>query len=262
MSPATDSAGQPFEGRAFTPNPHAGDAGECDPELALALDHFFSPDTSSFGELVAERPIVELLDALRGARVLAPLMAEAGGFEITNKGALHEKSQELSVLHLEGPDGRPVSPIFSSVSSMIQWNPAARPIPVSAPQAALAAASDGLALLVLNPGTARSLTFRRGAIKALATGDAWVPAWDDPEVVGALRDAVVKESDWVTTMAVGTGDPGLALAGPEVLVTLSVQRGLEATELHRRLAGLTMEWGECPVLAERVDGIGVKVLAA
>jgi len=46
MSPGTDSAGQPFEGRAFTPNPHAGDAGECDPALALALEHLFHPDTS------------------------------------------------------------------------------------------------------------------------------------------------------------------------------------------------------------------------
>lgn len=262
MSPGTDSAGQPFEGRAFAPNPHAGDSGDCGSELALALDHFFSSDTSAAGEVVAARPIVELLDALRGARVLAPLMAHAGGWDITEEGALQEKSQELSILHLEGPDGRAVSPIFSDVASMIQWNTEARPIPVSAQQAALAAASDGLGLLVLNPGTPRSLTLRRGAIRALATGDAYVPACVDQQVVAALHDAVAKESEWVEIALLTTGDPGFVLAGPEVLVILAVQPGLDATELHHRLARLSMEWGKSAVLADRVDGIGVKVVAA
>jgi hypothetical protein len=261
MSPGTDSAGQPFEGRAFGPNPHAGDAGECDPALALALEHLFHPDTSG-PAAATQRPIAELVDALRGARVLAPLMAHAGGWDTTEEGALQEKSQELSILHLEGPDGRAVSPIFSDVASMIQWNTAARPIPVSAQQAALAAASDGLGLLVLNPGTPRSLTLRRGAIRALATGDAYVPACVDQQVVAALHDAVAKESEWVEIALVTTGDPGFVLAGPEVLVMLAVTPGLDATELHHRLARLSMEWGKSPVLADRVDGIGVKVVAA
>jgi len=195
--------------------------------------------------------------------VLAPLMAHAGGWDTTEERcAAGEKSRTLHSSPRGPRSARGVPLFFSDVASMIQWNTAARPIPVSAQQAALAAASDGLGLLVLNPGTPRSLTLRRGAIRALATGDAYVPACVDQQVVAALHDAVAKESEWVEIALVTTGDPGFVLAGPEVLVMLAVTPGLDATELHHRLARLSMEWGKSPVLADRVDGIGVKVVAA
>lgn len=262
MSPGTDSAGQPFDGRAFEPNPHAGDTGECDPGLARALTGFFAGTVPGGDSDVPPSGIEEVVSALRLARVLIPLLAEAGDTSLTAEGLVVEKSQELSVLHLEAPDGRAVSPIFSDVTALSSWNQKARPIPVLASKAALAAGGDGLALLVLNPGTSSEITLRRGAIKALATGEPYLPAYSDPAVVEALTAAFQGESAWATIESVRSGDPHCSLAGPEVIVTIRALPGLSSEELHSRLVEATRVWGEDPVLAERVDGFGVKVLPA
>jgi hypothetical protein len=37
---------------------------------------------------------------------------------------------------------------------------------------------------------------------------------------------------------------------------------MDSSTLHARLALAAQAWGENPLLAERVDGIGVKVLSA
>lgn len=259
MSPATDSAGQPFEGRAFQPNPHAGDSGDCDPALAIALKGLGEAAGDSAPSTDA---VSSVLTALAQARVLIPLVAEAGETGVTDSGAVFEKSQELAVVHVEAPDGRPVSPIFSDVEALRAWNPEARPIPVAAQQAAVAAAKDGLALMVLNPGSSESLTLRRGAIRALATGEAHVPAWEDVDVLEALRGAFGAEDSFAQIESLRPGDPRYALEGPEVIVTLRVAPGMDSSTLHARLALATQAWGENPLLAERVDGFGVKVLSA
>jgi hypothetical protein len=184
MLPAADSAGQPFEGRSFSSNPFAGDSGEADPTLRAAL--------AALGELLdrdpEQRTQLELattwgacVTALGAARVLSPLIAEAGDYGVTETGALVEKTQELSVPHLEGPDGRAVAPVFSDVAAMARWNSQARPIPVEGSRAALAAASEGLAL-VLDPGSPGTRVFRRSALEAAATGNTYVAPWMDEHV--------------------------------------------------------------------------------
>lgn len=258
MSPATDSAGQPFEGRAFTPNPHAGDSGECDPALAEALAHL---EHSQADQTPDPEAVTSVLAALAQARVMIPLVAEAGGLEESSTGALVEKSQELSVVHVEAPDGRAVSPIFSDVHALARWNPDARPIPVPIQQAAVAAAKDGLGLMVLDPGSHPSLAIRRGAIKALATGALHVPAWEDPDVLEGLREAFRGEHSWASIQSLSAGDPRYTLEGPEVIVTVRVVPGMDSATLHARLAAATHVWGENPLLAERVDGFGVKVVS-
>ena len=259
MSPATDSAGQPFEGRAFHANPHAGDSGQCDPGLARALKGLGGAAGNPAPSVDA---VSAVLSALADARVLIPLVAEAGQRGVTDSGAIVEKSQELAVVHVEAPDGRAVSPIFSDVEALSRWNPEARPIPVAAQQAAVAAAKDGLALMVLDPGSDASLTLRRGAIRALATGERYVPAWEDAEVLEALRGAFGAEDSFAKIESLRPGDPRYALEGPEVIVTLRVAPGMDSSTLHARLALATQAWGENPLLAERVDGFGVKVLSA
>ena len=259
MSPATDSAGQPFEGRAFQQNPHAGDSGECDPQLAEALEGL--AQSSAEGALGTDA-VGAVMGALAQARVLIPLVAEAGELGATDSGAVVEKSQELAVVHVEAPDGRAVSPIFSDVEALTRWNAQARPIPVPARQAAVAAAKDGLALMVLNPGSLQTLALRRGAIKALATGEHYVPAWEDPLVLSELRSAFAADDTWAEIESLRPGDPRFVLEGPEVIVTLRVAPGMDSHTLHERLAGATQVWGDNPVLAERVDGFGVKVVSA
>ena len=263
MLPAADSAGQPFEGRSFSSNPFAGDSGEADPSLRTAL--------TAFDEILAREPEHrtqldlatawgQCVVALGAARVLSPLIAEAGDYGVTETGAVVEKTQELSVPHLEGPDGRAVVPVFSDVAAMALWNSQARPIPVEGARAALAAASDGLGL-VLDPGSPGSRVFRRSALEAAATGNPYVAPWVDENVRSSFS-AVLSEYQDVVVHRVVCGDPGQTLAGPEVVVVMGLVPGLGHDAVAALLAEISTRWASDPLVAQRCDGVGVKVLPA
>lgn len=263
MLPAADSAGQPFSGRSFTPNPFANDTGERDPTLGAALDAFatlLDADSDTRTQATLAEAWALCVEALGHARVLSPLIAEAGDFGVTENGTLVEKTQELSVPHLAGPDGRSVAPVFSDVAAMASWNPDARPIPVDGARAALAAASDGLAL-VLDPGSPVPRVFRRSALAAMATGSPYVAPWIDPEV-GAALQAVLAHYSEVVVHRVVCGDPSQTLAGPEVVVVVGLVPGLEHDAVAALVAEISSQWASNPVIAQRCDGVGVKVLPA
>ncbi len=263
MLPAADSAGQPFEGRSFSANPFAGDSGEADPTLRAARAAF----DELLGRQFEDRTQLDLASAwgqcvvaLGGARVLSPLIAEAGDYGLTETGAVVEKTQELSVPHLEGPDGRAVAPVFSDIAAMSRWNSLARPIPVEGARAALAAASDGLPL-VLDPGSPGSRVFRRSALEAVATGNPYVAPWVD-EHVRASFATVLDEYRDVMVHRVVCGDPAQTLAGPEVVVVVGLVSGLGPEAVAALLTEISTRWASDPVVAKRCDGVGVKVLPA
>jgi hypothetical protein len=265
MSPAADSAGQPFEGRSFTPHPFQGDTGEEDPALAIARQGFdrvvsHPPGQGTLAEL--EAAWVGVIDALRSARLLSALVAEAGDFGVTETGARVEKTQELSVVHVEGPDGRVVAPFFSRVGAMTQWNPEARPIPVESTRAALATASDGLDLMVVDPGQDNSFVLRASAIKALATQGEYRPPWNDPDVHLAIARGIEVVGSLVVKHRVVAGDPSQTLSGPEVIVVVGVSPGLDPEQLRAHLAEISAYWAADEVLARGVDGVGVRVIPA
>lgn len=263
MLPAADSAGQPFDGRSFSANPFAGDSGEVDPTLRAALAAF----EEILGRGPEQRTQMELATswgqcvvALGAARVLSPLMAEAGDYGVTESGALVEKTQELSVPHLAGPDGRAVAPVFSDVAAMAQWNSQARPIPVEGARAALAAASEGLAL-VLDPGSPGTRVFRRSALEAAATGNTYVAPWVDEQVRPGFS-VVLEEHPEIVVHRVVCGDPTQTLAGPEVMVVIGLVAGLGPDTVARLVAEISTRWANDPFIAGRCDGVGVKVLPA
>jgi len=265
MSPAADSAGQPFAGRSFTPHPFQGDNGAEDPELATARETFFNVLSLPAGD----RTPVQLgaawmgvVEALRGARLLSPLIAEAGDFLLTESGAVVEKTQELSVVHVEGPDGRAVAPVFSSVERMSEWNPEARPVPVEAVRAALATVADGLDVMVLDPGSPRQVAVRRGALKALATGGEYQPPWLDSKVLAAVARGLETAGSLVKKHRVVAGDPSQTLSGPEVVVVVGVGVGEDPEELRRRWEDVNLVWSADPVLTTGVDGMGIRVIPA
>ena len=263
MLPDADSAGQSFAGRSFQPHPFAGDTGESDPELARALRSFHALARS----LPEQRPYEQVglaweavVDALRGARVLSPLIAQSGDFGLTDQGRVVEKTQELSVIHVEGPDGRPVAPIFSDVASLTAWRSDARPIPVESSRAAVAAAADGLAVLVLNPGGDTQVCFRRGALESLARGSSYLAPWRDPVIAGAIEDGLRSQSALIPHHRVIPGDPLQQLSGPEIVVVVGVIPGLDAAELESTLAAVSVAWSESEILSSKVDGLGIKVI--
>jgi hypothetical protein len=247
---ATDSAGRPWEGRAFEASPWAGDDGTAPEAYATAL-----------GEFHAGRVGVEaVVDALRQVRLLVPLLAEVGEAGETKSGHAFDKKAELALVTVAGPDGRKVLPAFSSAAAMQAWDPAARPVPAPARQVALGAAGDGTELVVIDAATAR-FGLRRSALEALARDLPWTAPWRDPEVGRAIRAAVAGEPA-VTTARVGTDDPGASLDGAEVQVVIVLHETLDRQQVAELMARVQRRWTEDPVVRARVDSMTVRLEAA
>jgi hypothetical protein len=243
-----DSAGVPWEGRSFEPNPHASDDGSADPALLAALTRFRQGEGSQS----------EVVDAFRSARVLIPLVAEKGDEGVGPTGLTVDKTQELSIVTVAAPDGRRVQPVFSSVAAMQRWDPSARPIPVEAVRAALAASADDTDLIVLDPTSETEFVIRRPAVWAVAQGQRWEPSFLSPEVFAALQESVAHELA-VIDVAVAPGDPDARLRGPELVVMLDLVDGLERDVLDAVLARLAQRWAADDRIAVLADSLTVKL---
>lgn len=243
-----DSAGVPWEGRRFESNPHTADDGSADPALLAALHRFRAGEGSQ----------TEVVDAFRSARVLIPLIAEKGEEGVAPSGLVVDKTQELSIVTVAAPDGRRVQPVFSSVETMQRWDPTARPIPVEAVRAALAASSEDTDLIVLDPTSDTEFVIRRPAVWAIAQGHGWEPSFLSPEVVTALRESIAHELA-VNDVAVAPGDPDARLRGPELIVVLELVDGLEREVLDAVLARLAQRWAADDRIAVLADSLTVKL---
>ncbi|WEK14042.1 MAG: SseB family protein [Candidatus Microbacterium phytovorans] len=246
--PAADSAGVPWEGRRFQDNPHAADDGSADPALLAALMRF----RAGTGDQV------EVVDALRSARVLIPLIAEKGEEGLAPSGLRVDKTQELSIVTVAAPDGRRVQPVFSSVDTMRRWDATARPIPVEAVRVALSASSEDTDLIVIDPTSETEFVVRRPAVWAIAQGIPWEPSFHSPEVFRALQESVASELS-VIDVAVVAGDPDARLRGPELVVVLELMDGLAREALDAVLGRLAQRWAADDRIAVLADSVTVKL---
>lgn len=248
-----DSAGRPWAGRSFEANPHAADDGSMPAALAAALTRFRDGDGSQ-GDVVA---------AFGAARLLIPLVAELGGDDAEGLGPHGlpvDKSQELSIVTVAGPDGRKVLPVFASVAAMSRWNPLARPVPADGVRVALAAADDGTDLVVLDPGSPTEFVLRRPAVWAVAQSLAWRPPFESGEVIAAFERSISSELA-VLGVELRPGDPDARLAGPELVVRLTLVAGLTRDELDATTARLARRWAEDEAIATGVDSLAVKLVS-
>lgn len=245
---AGDSAGVPWAGRSFGQNPHAADDGSADPALLDALLRFRAGEGSQ----------VEVVDAFRHARVLVPLVAEKGEEGVAPNGLTVDKTQELSIVTVAAPDGRRVQPVFSSVDAMTRWDATARPIPVEAVRAALAASAEDTDLIVLDPTSDTEFVIRRPAVWAVAQRQRWEPSFHSPEVFAALQESVAHELA-VIDVSVVAGDPTARLRGPELIVILELVDGLERETLDAVLSRLAQRWAADDRIAVLVDSLTVKL---
>lgn len=205
---AADSAGFPWAGRTFDHHEtaFADDEGCASESLRAAVRELRAAAGSGDAERLAAAH-AEALFELSGSRVLIPLLAEAGDLGLTPEGRTVEKTQELSIVTVAGPDGRRVMPVFSSVDAMRAWNPEARPIPVPMPQAALAAAQEQTDLIIVDPGTSeREIGVRRTQLEAVALAQRVRVPWADAEVRSAFREAA-GEDPRVVDVRLAPGDP-------------------------------------------------------
>lgn len=248
---AADSAGVPWEGRHFEPNPHAADDGSAPPALMAALSAFRS------GSAGAEA----VVDAVRASRLLIPLVAELGDFGHTDDGLLVDKSQELSIVTVAGPDGRDVLPVFSSVDTMRAWDAEARPVPADGVRVALAAAAEHTDLVVIDAGSPGEFVLRRPALWAIARELDWSPSHADAAVHAAFEASVVDEPA-ITAISLESGDPESRLEGPELLVRLALRPGLAESELEALISRLQHRWVADETIVERVDSMSLKLAPA
>ena len=243
-----DSAGQPWAGRTFEHAAASDDDGSAPPVLIEALRRFRAREV---GE-------TEVVDALRDARLLIPLIAHLGEAGVNDHGHTVDKTQELAIVTVAGPDGRTALPVFTSVDAMRTWNPAARPVPADGVRVAVAAASEQTDVVILDPTSATEFAIRRPALWAIAQHQPWTPSHHDPAVLDAFVRAAEGEAA-VAAVQLEPGDPDARLAGPELVLRLELAPGLDQEQLGSLMARLQQRWTASEVIAQRVDSMRVQL---
>lgn len=120
--------------RRVIPDPgFADDDGSADAEVAAALAAY--DDAPEAGHQAA-------LAALQDSRLLVPVVAVLGEVEYDEQGLAHDKTSDMAAVLITGRDGRTALLSFTSTAAMRAWNPEARPVAVTARQAARAALQD------------------------------------------------------------------------------------------------------------------------
>ncbi|MFI8345078.1 SseB family protein [Streptomyces sp. NPDC085639] len=159
------------------------DDGSADPRLTAAL--------AAWSEDRAKEP--EVLAALKGARLLVPVVAVLGEVETDPEtGLKREKTSDMAVPTLRAGDRRAL-PAFTSIASLALWDPAARPVAVPLHQALAAAAHEKADTLVLDLAGPITYQLTGSALLALAEGRTDAGPLADPAVREAVRAAVAAE---------------------------------------------------------------------
>jgi hypothetical protein len=244
----TDSAGTPWEGRSFEPNSFAEDDGKAPAELVAAIAALQA------GEAGAE----QVVDQIRVARLLIPLISQLGESEIGAHGKKIDKSAELSIVTVTSPDDQESLVVFSSVDAMSRWNPASRPVPIDAIRVCLAAASQMSTRVVLDPGSDTEFVIRRPAIAKIAQQLPWIPPHQNPAVLSVISDSISTESK-VLEFEASTADPLAVLAGAELQIRLTLEPGLEPATVRDLIERISSFWSKSEEFAVSVDSVSIKL---
>lgn len=247
--PRTDSAGQPWAGRVLKPSPFSGDDGSADPALADAVARYARQEAG----------LEVVVTALAPARVLVPVLAEVEQTGAGEHGLAVDTAASAGVVALAAPDGRQALPVFSSVAALTAWRSDARPVPVEAARAALAAVAEQWSLLVLDPGGPVTVVIPRPAVWAIAQQKEWRPAVTrdgvDPQVAGAIVAAL----DDIPAVAQVCAEPG---GQSEVAVVLALRPGLDRAGLDAAVQAVNARLAADPVVTDRVDSLELRITTA
>lgn len=134
------------------------DDGGADPAAAAALASFEA------GAL----DYVAALEVLAGARLLVPVVAVLGESEVGDDGLARDKSADMAAVLLTGADGRRALLAFTGTEAMRRWDPEARPVPVAARTAALAAVQEDADAVVVDLAGPVTFVVEGPALRALA----------------------------------------------------------------------------------------------
>ncbi len=184
------------------PDPgYSDDDGSADPRLSAALAAWAEDRTA----------VDPVLQALKGARLLVPVVAVLGEVEEDENGLRREKTSDMAVPTLKAGH-RTALPAFTSTDSLARWDPAARPVAVPLHQALRAAAHEKADTVVLDMAGPVPFELTGAALLALAEGRTTADPLADPAVVAAVREAVAAESAVLRAhLGPGRADGTLAL---------------------------------------------------
>ncbi|MFE7263165.1 SseB family protein [Streptomyces sp. NPDC057592] len=200
------------------PDPgYSDDDGTADPALAAALAAW-AQDRKAVGPV---------LEALKGARLLVPVVAVLGEVEEDENGLRREKTSDMAVPTLQAGDRRAL-PAFTSTDTLARWDPQARPVAVPLHQALQAAAHEKADTVVLDLAGPVAFELTGSALLALAEGRTSADPLDDPAVTSAVRNAVAGEPSVLRAhLGPGRADGTLALV---------LAPGTDPAEAARRVA--------------------------
>jgi hypothetical protein len=250
-----DSAGQSWAGRSFEPNAFAADDGSTPAAYAEALAAFHALPEDSAERAAAHS---SLIDAVRTSRFLIPLVAEAGDEGLNAKGLRVDKTQELAIVRVQGPEGQTVLPIFSSVAAMAAWRADARPVPADGLRAAASALLDNCDWVVIDATSDTEIVLRRPTLRAIAARQPWTPPHADPQVTTEVGIAVGGDAR-ISAFTLVSGDPQASGLGHDLIIQVSLESGLTPDQFTQLLGDFSSRLGESPTLTERVDNLLVRV---
>jgi SseB protein N-terminal domain len=110
------------------------------------------------------------VSALCGERLLVPVVATATRLEKTVGGLTSDKEAEMSVVTLRVQDGRHALLAFTGLDALQEWQPDARPVPVTLDRAAHTARTEGLTAVLIDVAGPHALVIEGEVLGELAAG--------------------------------------------------------------------------------------------
>lgn len=240
-----DTGGVPWKGRTLTGTGFDHDTGEADARLAGLLEEIDAADPR------------EIVQAVSAARLIVPIVAVPGEID-DSSGIPIDATSDMASVTLVAPDGQQAMPAFTSIGALAAWNAEARPVPVTAQRAALAAVQEGCDVIPLDlpaPPGAPAFTLTPSMVWALAMNRPWLPAHEDPHVQDALA-AALRDEPFVDGHTL-TGGPDGALQ-----VTLELLPGLDQGQLNDLLTRIGEGLAADGETRARIDALAFRVTSA
>lgn len=210
-----DTGGVPWQGRTLTGTGFDDDTGAADARLEELLA---TPE--------AERDERDLVAAVAVARLIVPIVAVPSEID-ESSGIPVDAVSDMASVTLVAPDGQRAMPAFTSTAALADWKADARPVPVTAQRAALAAVQEGCDVIPLDlpaPPGAAAATLRPSMVWALAMARPWAPAHEDEHVAAAVAQVLAAEES-VDGHELGPAPDG------GLLITLRLRPGLDQSAL-------------------------------
>ncbi len=227
----TDTGGTPWAGRQLTGTGFDTDTGAADPRLLALLTARGNEPASRAEAAVADPEVafeddIRLVELVAAARLIVPVVAVAGETAEVN-GLTSDASSDMAAVTLVAPGGQHKAlPVFTSLQTLADWDPGARPVPVTAQRAAQAAVQEGCQEVVLDIGAPSYRVLRGSMVWALAMNRPWIPPHRDPQVRAGVQAAVAGEASVHGVDLAGAADGVLRLE-------LRLQPGLAPDELQQ-----------------------------